>query len=94
MTSEHARELLAATHPFPGVYTIKAIGRARPGFVDHIVQAARCALERAADVQHSVRTTPQGRHVAVTLQLSVLTPEEVLAVYAALKTIEGLSLLL
>jgi putative lipoic acid-binding regulatory protein len=94
VTYDHARELLESTHFFPGSYTIKAIGRSRAAFVERVVQAARDGLTRSADVHYSVRTTPHGRHTAVTLELSVLTPEEVLAVYAAVRSVDGLTLLL
>ncbi len=88
------RELLESTHRFPGAYTIKAIGQAEEGFVDRIVAAAQQGLERASDVQFSVRSTPQGAHVAVTLELSVLSADEVIAVYQALREVKGLKLLL
>jgi putative lipoic acid-binding regulatory protein len=91
---EGVRELLASTHLFPGSYVIKAIGRAQEDFVGRVVGAAQESLARAADVHYSVRSTPHGRHVAVTLDLTVLTPEEVLGVYQALRLIKGLTLLL
>ena len=71
MTADAAVDLLVSTHPFPGSYTIKAIGLAVDGFVERIVAAAEAGLTRAADVQHSVRFTPHRNHVSVTLELTV-----------------------
>ena len=45
------------------------------------------------DVSHSLRSTPDGRHVSVTLQLSVQTAHQVRAIYARLQEVEGLALL-
>jgi putative lipoic acid-binding regulatory protein len=90
----NVKELLEATHLFPGPYTIKAIGTTGEDFVDRIVAAARSGLVRAEDVQFSVRTTPHGRHVAVSLELQVRTAQEVLDVYAALQVVQGLKFLM
>ena len=94
MNYADARDLLTSVHHFPGSYIIKAIGRSQEDFVGRVVLAARTSLERAADVHYSVRSTPHGRHVAVTLELTVLTPDEVLQVYKALRIINGLKVLL
>jgi hypothetical protein len=94
VTTETARELLANNHLFPGEYTIKAIGSPEDDFVARIVSAAEEGLGRPSDVHHSTRLSAQGNHVAVTLELTVLTPDEVIAVYQALQVIKGLRFLL
>jgi putative lipoic acid-binding regulatory protein len=94
VTYEGARDLLASVHTFPGSYMIKAIGCSEKRFVQRIVAAARKGLMRAMDVHYTVRFTPRRIHVAVTLELTVLTPDEVLAVYQALRVVKGLKLLL
>jgi putative lipoic acid-binding regulatory protein len=91
---EGARDLLESVHAFPCAYTIKVIGQADGGFVRRIVEAACEGLGRAADVHHWVRHTPAGRHESVTLEISVLSSDEVLRVYAALQQVEGIKLLL
>jgi putative lipoic acid-binding regulatory protein len=93
VTYEGVRDLLESVHHFPGPYIIKAIGAAQEDFVERVVTAAREGLTRDADVQYSVRSTPQGAHVAVTLDLAVLSSDEVLAVYRALRAVKGLKLL-
>ncbi len=94
MTEDRARELLDDTHAFPCDYIIKAIGQTRSDFAERIVQAARRGLGRDADVRCSLRHTPNRRHVAITLELAVRSPDEVLAVYAQIKTVKGLMVLL
>jgi uncharacterized protein len=86
-------ELLESTHPFPGVYQIKAIGRADDDFESRIVEAVCSVLPARSDLDHSVRTTPGGRHVALTLDVSVQNAEQVRAIYAEIKEVPGLTLL-
>lgn len=87
-------DLLESTHPFPGTYTIKAIGTAEGDFERRVVEAAAAQLATAADLDHSVRATRKGRHVAVTLHVTVQNAEQVRAIYAALQAVDGLTLLL
>lgn len=94
MTHKSARDLLARTHLFPGPYTIKAIGSVADDFVGRVVSAAQEGLTRAADVRFSVRSTPRGNHVAVTLDLAVSNPDEVIRVYQALQVVKGLRFLM
>jgi putative lipoic acid-binding regulatory protein len=87
-------ELLESTHLFPGVYKIKAIGRAHDEFESRVVEAVCSHLPARSDLDYSVRTTPGGRHVAVTLDISVQTAEQVRAIYAEIRELDGLTLLL
>ena len=86
-------ELLESTHFFPGVYKIKAIGRADDDFESRVVEAVCSHLPARSDLDYSVRTTPGGRHVAITLDISVQTAEQVRAIYAEIRDVEGLTLL-
>lgn len=83
-------ELLESVHAFPGVYQIKAIGSAHEDFVGRVLTAAREELAVAADLSHTVRTTAGGRHVAVTMELSVQTAEQVRAIYERVRQVRGL----
>jgi putative lipoic acid-binding regulatory protein len=87
-------ELLESTHEFPGAYRIKVIGRSDDDFADRVVLEARAALASAEAVTYSLRPTPQGRHVAVTLVLTVESAKQVRLVYSRLMRLEGLVLLL
>jgi putative lipoic acid-binding regulatory protein len=87
-------ELLESTHLFPGVYKIKAIGRALDDFESRVIDAVCSHLPARSDLDYSVRTTPGGRHVAVTLDISVQSAEQVRAIYAEIRELDGLTLLL
>ena len=86
-------ELLESVHSFPGTFQIKAIGASSDDFEGRVVAAAASELASASEVDHSVRSTPDGRHIAVTLELTVQTPAQVKAVYERLREIEGLAFL-
>lgn len=89
-----SRELLEATHTFPGQYTFKAIGAADDHFVGRVVAAVRCQLGEEIEPSFSTRSTSGGRHVCVTIEPSVADADEVLLIYANLREVEGLVLLL
>src|SRR6516162_10826220 len=86
-------ELLESTHLFPGVYKIKAIGRSDDDFESRVIEAVCSHLAARSDLDYSVRTTPGGRHVAMTLDISVQTAEQVRAIYAEIRELPGLTLL-
>ncbi len=86
-------DLLESSHAFPGVYQIKAIGSAEGDFADRVVAAVGEELAGPSEIDFAVRSTPGGRHVSVTLDISVQTAEQVRAIYARLKEIEGLTFL-
>jgi uncharacterized protein len=86
-------ELLESTHFFPGVYQIKAIGMTQDGFEERLVRAVAEELATPSELDYSVRTTPGGRHAAVTLDITVQNAEQVRRIYARIREIEGLTLL-
>lgn len=87
-------DLLADTHEFPGTFRFKAIGEATNDFEARVVAAAASELSGPSEVEHSVRETKGGRHIAVSLEVTVQTPDQVRAIYAAIRQVEGLALLL
>jgi len=87
-------ELLESTHAFPGVYRIKAIGRAEADFSARVIAAATRHLAAVSDIDHSIRATRGGRHVSVTLDISVSNADQIRAIYAEIHQLEGLTLLL
>lgn len=87
-------ELLESIHQFPGVFQIKAIGRAGDDFEARVLSAAHEEVASPSEVDHSSRTTPGGRHIAVTLDITVQTAEQVHAIYARIRDVPGLLLLL
>lgn len=88
------RELLESTHAFPCPYTFKAIGAADDHFVGRVIAAVRGELSEEIEPPFSTRETSGGRHVCVTIEPPVEDADAVLAIYASLREVEGLVLLL
>jgi len=83
-------ELLNATHNFPCEFTFKAIGAANNEFVARVVSAVREGLGGQVEPSYFTRSTPQGRHVSVTVLVSIDSAEQVLFVYDRLRTVDGI----
>jgi putative lipoic acid-binding regulatory protein len=94
MTRPSPLELLRSTHQFPCRFTFKVIGRCEADFVLRAVAAVSRALPEGALPVHSSRQTASGRHIAVTIEPEVASAEQVLEIYALLRRLEGLVLLL
>ncbi|QDV35213.1 YbeD family protein [Tautonia plasticadhaerens] len=86
-------ELLESVHPFPGSYQIRAIGSAEDDFEARVVAAVQEELAGPGEVDHSSRFTKGGRHVSVTLDITVQSAEQVRAIYTRIHTVPGLCLL-
>ena len=93
MTQLPSIELLEAAHRFPGPYMFKVIGKADNGFAARTVAAVRQEMAAEVDPHFRLRATPGGRHVSVTLELTVESAEQVLAVYRRLLKLTGLVML-
>jgi putative lipoic acid-binding regulatory protein len=87
-------DLLEANHFFPGVYQIKAIGSADEGFEARVLEAVRGEVSAPSDVAVSVRSTPGGRHVALTLDITVQSADQVRQIYVRIREQKGLLFLL
>lgn len=83
-------ELLEETHSFPGFFTFKVIGVYSDGFASTVVNAVREELEMDFDPPFRTRSTPGGRHIAVTLEPVMETAREVIQVYERLSKLPGL----
>lgn len=94
MDPQPSIELLEATHQFPGTYQIRVIGAAEGDFADRVVAATRELLTGPSELETSMRSTPGGRHVALTLDICVQNARQVLAIYAEIQKVPGLRLLL
>lgn len=86
-------DLLESSHTFPGTYQIKAIGAAEDGFADRVVAAVVAELATPGEVDYSLRTTPGGRHVSLTLDVTVQNADQVRAIYAGVREVKGLTFL-
>ena len=94
MTEQVSIELLEKTHVFPCPYTFKLIGREEQGFVARAVTEVRLALNADRDPPYTVRSTADGKHIAVSLEPVVYSAQQVLAVYERVRDLAGLRFLL
>ena len=94
MSNLPPRELLDEMHSFPGRFVFKAIGKADDDFASRIVAVVRVTLEQDFDAPHEIRTTTGGRHVAVTIEPWVESSLQVVDVFAAIRNVEGLVMLM
>ena len=94
MDTRPSTDLLESTHSFPGVYKIKAIGQNQADFETRLLETVRAELFGASELEHSVRSTQGGRHVAVTLDVIVQSAEQVRGLYAKIRELDGLLYLL
>jgi hypothetical protein len=86
---EVSLRLLEETHDFPCPFMVKVIGRSERAFVERVVAAVRQCQQMAADPPFRIRQTPNGRHVAVTLEPHVESAEQVLAIYSRIREVVG-----
>lgn len=87
-------ELLESVHSFPGPYTFKIITQN-----DSTVQAAVAAevqksLSLPSLPEFSTRTSENGKHASLTLEITLQKAEDVHTVYRALEQVPGVLLLL
>jgi putative lipoic acid-binding regulatory protein len=93
MDHRPSQDLLESNHPFPGTYQIKAIGTTEDDFVSRVIDAVVSELATPGELDHTVRVTPNGRHVSLTLEMTVQSADQVRAIYAAIRDVKGLTLL-
>ena len=87
-------ELLKATHRFPGPYTFKLIGHSQELQVAGVLALVKEHLGTTEDPPHRVRESEKQNHIALTLEITVTRPEEIIALYEKLIEVPGLILLL
>jgi putative lipoic acid-binding regulatory protein len=94
LTEQVSIDLLEKTHVFPCPYTFKLIGREEQGFVARAVSEVRQALHADRDPPYTVRSTADGKHVAVSLEPVVYSAQQVLDVYDRVRDLSGLRFIL
>jgi putative lipoic acid-binding regulatory protein len=86
-------ETLRAAHDFPTRYEFKLIGDNAPQLMDGALAVMRAALpEEEAEV--SRRLSGKGNHQSITLVLRVPDAETVHSIYAELRELPGIRVLL
>ena len=86
-------ERLRDVHDFPGPFMFKVIGTNSDVFVAQVIQAVINVLG-AVEPELKTRESSGGKHVAVTVDVSVDSAEAVLDVYAAFQSVEGVRFVL
>lgn len=89
-----SEELLESTHSFPCEFRFKVIGSTDDHFIGRALAAVIAELEEGTEPAFTTRTTSGGRHVSVTIQQEMESAAQVLAVYARLRDLEGLVMLM
>lgn len=87
-----ARELLEATHQFPGPYLIKAFGPATELFRVAVEAAAREAV--GGRLELSERISSKGNSICITLTLTAHDVDEVVLAYERLHEVSELKMIL
>jgi putative lipoic acid-binding regulatory protein len=93
ISKEISTELLKSTHDFPTRYDFKVIGTGE-NFEEDSWNAISGELENPELAVRSVRFSKEKKHISVTLNVIVKTPEEVNALYKKLAAVPGVILLL
>jgi putative lipoic acid-binding regulatory protein len=93
MDNRPSLDLLESTHFFPGVYRIKAIGAVDEDFETRVIDAVVLQLTSPSELDYSVRSTPGGRHVAITMDITVQNAQQVRDIYENLGEVKGLTFL-
>ncbi|MFO0907766.1 MAG: DUF493 domain-containing protein [Isosphaeraceae bacterium] len=88
------QDLLAEQHEFPGPYRMKVIGDAADDFQVRVAEVVLAELESPDHLVVTARSTPGGRHVALTLDLTVNDADHVRRIYARIRGLEGTVMLL
>lgn len=86
------RELLEASHEFPGEYLIKAFGPATEAFRVEVHAAGREAV--GARLELSERVSSKGNSICITLVLQAETVDEVILAYDRLHGVASLKMIL
>ncbi len=92
--SDSLLESLENNHEFPGEYTFKAIGGDPERFAQCVLSTIADELRLAKEPPHSVKHTPKGRHVSVTVTLTMESPQHVINVYSRLQALDDLVMLM
>lgn len=87
-------ELLESVHQFPGPYTFKIITNNDPSVQNAVVAEIQKSLSLASPPSPTSRTSANGKHASLTIELTLQKAEDVHTVYKALEQVPGVLLLL
>ena len=81
-------ERLEEVHTFPGPYTLKVIGSQSDGFVELVLATIQGELSLEEPPDHSLKRTPNGRHISITTEMHVENVHQVIGLYARLQSMD------
>lgn len=84
-----AQELLDMVHSFPCEFLIKVIGAAENDFINRVITAVISAEVAETDINYTSRETSGGRHTSVSITVIAQSSGHVMSIYAAIRTVEG-----
>lgn len=87
-------ELLESVHQFPGPYTFKIITQNDPTVHAAVAAEVQKSLSLPSLPEFSTRTSDNGKHASLTLEITLQKAEDVHTVYRALEQVPGVLLLL
>ncbi len=94
MSGEETLQLLEEHHEFPGSYMFKVIGFKGEGFFSAVRQAAEAVLGPLEEgSQLRSRPSSGDKYLAVTVEVEADSAQQVLDVYAGLRKVEGVVVL-
>ena len=79
------KDLLDMVHSFPCEFLIKVIGTMENDFVNPVLTAE----VSETDINYTSRETATGRHASVSITVIVQSSDHVMSIYAAIRTVEG-----
>ncbi len=82
-------ELLEAVHEFPCEFLIKVIGASSEDFIERVIAAVISVEVLETDVNYTSRTTSGGRHTSVSITLIAQSSHQVVAIFAAIREVQG-----
>jgi putative lipoic acid-binding regulatory protein len=82
-------DLLERAHAFPCQYLFKFIGKADQGLLARVIAVVREELAFETDPPFRVREAVGGRHMSITLEPTVQSAQQVLAIYRRIGTLDG-----
>ena len=87
-------ERLEELHTFPGPFTMKVIGAQSDGFVELVLSTVQGELQLDETPQHSLKRTPNGRHISVTVDMRVESARQVAGLYVRLQSMDEVQFLM
>lgn len=81
-------QLIEEMHEFPGPYMLKVIGKTGGSFEADVIATTREVLQLDADPEHSKKSTPNGKHISLTLDFIVESVEQLEKLFDRIKQID------